>query len=240
MAKRVKNIINTENILVWLAISLSFTLWGYVLMNQEQEKEINVKTHNPCDEFANNLWIVANTRSRVLAVDKRQDCDKLTDAILADMNKTAQYLINFLKNNHMNTKSCTNVLCCADLNSIDEPGVFELLYGIESLVLPENREELNSAHVRAHQRCRTFMRGGPPAEILYNKTIQAVKDSREKKCTTDFLKNTGHDELLREFLNDMMNRMKDGQLCALQYFANNGDYAEKAMKEWLKYLKYNS
>ena len=223
-----------SNILIWIITPIFFSLWFYILLNKE--KEVNVITKDPCDEFANNVWIVANTQSRVFAIDQRNQCDKLTQAILEDINQTAQYLENFLKKKSNQQNSCNNILCCADLNSVSDPGVFELLYGIESL-MSLNLEDRKKAHVKAHQRCHTLMRGGHNAELIYNKTIIEVSQKRQKRCTDNFIQNTESDELLKLFLDNMMTRMKDGNVCALQYFAHNTDYAERGMKEWLKYLK---
>ena len=235
MGKRDPNIIHKSNILIWIITPIFFSLWFYILLNKE--KEVNVITKDPCDEFANNVWIVANTQSRVFAIDQRNQCDKLTQAILEDINQTAQYLENFLKKkNNLKQSSCNNILCCADLTSVSDPGVFELLYGIESL-MSLNLEDRKKAHVKAHQRCHTLMRGGHNAELIYNKTIIEVSQKRQKRCTDNFIQNTESDELLKLFLDNMMTRMKDGNVCALQYFAHNTEYAERGMKEWLKYLK---
>ena len=223
-----------SNILIWIITPIFFSLWFYILLNKE--KEVNVITKDPCDEFANNVWIVSNTQSRVFAIDQRNQCDKLTQAILEDINQTAQYLENFLKKKSNQQSSCNNILCCADLNSVSDPGVFELLYGIESL-MSLNLEDRKKAHVKAHQRCHTLMRGGHNAELIYNKTIIEVSQKRQKRCTDNFIQNTESDELLKLFLDNMMTRMKDGNVCALQYFAHNTNYAERGMKEWLKYLK---
>ena len=223
-----------SNILIWIITPIFFSLWFYILLNKE--KEVNVITKDPCDEFANNVWIVSNTQSRVFAIDQRNQCDKLTQAILEDINQTAQYLENFLKKKSNQQSSCNNILCCADLNSVSDPGVFELLYGIESL-MSLNLEDRKKAHVKAHQRCHTLMRGGHNAELIYNKTIIEVSQKRQKRCTDNFIQNTESDELLKLFLDNMMTRMKDGNVCALQYFAHNTEYAERGMKEWLKYLK---
>ena len=62
-----------SNILIWIITPIFFSLWFYILLNKE--KEVNVITKDPCDEFANNVWIVANTQSRVFAILRAKTVD---------------------------------------------------------------------------------------------------------------------------------------------------------------------